>query len=88
MILMALMQLLHLFNAGVWIVNHKICAVCVRCSWYVSTYGLALNFNTDLSCFKHIVPYGLDGKVVTSLSTIFEKNITVNDVLPYFTTFL
>lgn len=71
-------------DTGIWIGNRKICAMGIRCSRYVTTHGLALNCNTDLSWFKHIVPCGLHGKGVTSLSSIFEKDISVNDVLPYF----
>lgn len=71
-------------DTGVWIGNYKICAIGVRCSRYVTTHGLALNCNTDLSWFKHIVPCGLHGKGVTSLSSIFEKDISVNEVFPYF----
>lgn len=71
-------------DTGVWIDNHKICAMGVRCSRYVTTHGLALNCNTDLSWFNHIVPCGLRGKGVTSLSLILEKEISVNSVLPHF----
>jgi len=71
-------------DTGIWIGNRKICAMGVRCSRYITTHGLALNCNTDLSWFKHIVPCGLHGKGVTSLSSIFEKDISVDDVLPYF----
>lgn len=71
-------------DTGIWISNLKICAMGIRCSRYVTTHGLALNCNIDLSWFKHIVPCGLHGKGVTSLSSIFEKNISVDDVLPYF----
>lgn len=71
-------------DTGVWIGNHKICAIGIRCSRYITSHGLALNCNTDLSWFKHIVPCGLHGKGVTSLSSIFEKEMSVNDVLPYF----
>lgn len=71
-------------DTGVWIGNHKICAVGVRCSRYVTTHGLALNCSTDLSWFNHIVPCGLHGKGVTSLSAILEKEISVDSVLPHF----
>lgn len=71
-------------DTGVWIGNNKICAIGIRCSRYVTTHGLALNCNTDLSWFEHIVPCGLHGKGVTSLSSIFEKDISVNEVLPHF----
>lgn len=71
-------------DTGVWIGNHKICAMGIRCSRYVTTHGLALNCNTDLSWFEHIVPCGLHGKGVTSLSSVLEKEISVKDVLPHF----
>lgn len=71
-------------DTGVWIGNNKICAMGIRCSRYITTHGLALNCNTDLSWFKHIVPCGLHGKGVTSLSSIFNREISVNDVLPHF----
>lgn len=71
-------------DTGVWIGNHKICAIGIRCSRYITTHGLALNCNIDLSWFKHIVPCGLHNKGITSLSSIFEKDISVNDVLPHF----
>lgn len=36
----------------------------------VSWHGLALNCSVDLSWFDHIVPCGLDGRGVTSLSKV------------------
>ncbi|VVC30657.1 Biotinyl protein ligase (BPL) and lipoyl protein ligase (LPL), catalytic [Cinara cedri] len=71
-------------DTGVWIGNNKICAVGIRCSRYVTTHGIALNCNTDLSWFKHIIPCGLHNKGVTSLSSILKKDISINDVLPNF----
>jgi lipoyl(octanoyl) transferase len=58
--------------SGVWLdadkpSARKICAVGVKASRYVTMHGLALNINTDLSFFKHIVPCGIDDKAVTSL---------------------
>lgn len=71
-------------DTGVWIDNNKICAIGIRCSRFITTHGIALNCNTDLSWFKHIIPCGLHNKGVTSLSSILKKDISVNNVLPYF----
>jgi lipoyl(octanoyl) transferase len=58
--------------AGVWLDANgqnarKICAVGVRASRYVTMHGLALNVNTDLEFFNHIIPCGIDDKPITSL---------------------
>ncbi|XP_050072209.1 putative lipoyltransferase 2, mitochondrial [Anopheles maculipalpis] len=55
-------------DTGVWIENRKICAMGIHASRYITTHGLALNCNIDLSWFRHIVPCGLVGKSVTSLA--------------------
>jgi lipoyl(octanoyl) transferase len=58
---------------GVWIdaespvKARKICAFGVRCSRWVTMHGFALNVNTDLGYFNHIIPCGIDDKAVTSM---------------------
>ena len=60
-------------ETGVWIDAHrkgmerKICAMGVRCSRWITMHGLALNVNTDLTYFNHIVPCGIQNKKVTSM---------------------
>ena len=69
-------------DIGIWIGNNKIAAVGVHCRQYITSHGLALNCNTDLSWFDHIVPCGLVGKHVTSITQEINKNVEINDVLP------
>lgn len=54
-------------HTGVWLGDSKICALGVHSSDLVTSHGLALNVNTDMSWFRHIVPCGIEGKGVTSL---------------------
>lgn len=66
---------------GVWLDAEtenarKICAMGVRTSRWVTMHGIALNVNTELDYFSHIVPCGIDDKAVTSMSA--EKGSTLN----------
>ena len=59
-------------ETGVWLdlgtpFARKICALGVRASRWVTMHGFALNVNTDLGYFDHIIPCGIRGKSVTSL---------------------
>jgi lipoyl(octanoyl) transferase len=58
---------------GVWIDPdlpnraRKICAMGIRSSRWVTLHGWALNINTDVAYFDHIVPCGITNKSVTSM---------------------
>lgn len=71
-------------DTGVWIGENKICAIGIHASRYVTTHGLALNCNNDLSWFKHIVPCGIEGKGVTSLSVELSQEMDVGIVTDKF----
>lgn len=59
---------------GVWAMDKgalsKICALGVRIRRGISLHGVALNVTTDLSYFNLIVPCGLAGRSVTSMSKL------------------
>lgn len=58
----------------------KICAMGVKTSRWVTMHGLALNVNTDLSYFGHIVPCGIDDKAVTSMNKELAHDVDMSDV--------
>lgn len=71
---------------GVWIDANgsrprKICAMGVKSSRWVTMHGFALNVNTDLSYFNHIVPCGISDKAVTSMAVETGKSLDITDVM-------
>jgi lipoyl(octanoyl) transferase len=72
-------------ETGVWLdvgtpFARKICALGVRSSRWVTMHGFALNVNTNLGYFDHIIPCGIRGKAVTSLEVELGKKIDVEEV--------
>jgi len=71
---------------GVWVDHEneaaarKICAFGVRASRWVTMHGFALNVNTDLNYFNHIIPCGISDKAVTSLQQETGQKIPMGDV--------
>lgn len=60
---------------GVWAGDEKICAMGIKCSRWVTKHGFALNVNTDLSYFRHIVPCGIGDKEVTSIQKLLGHEV-------------
>ena len=53
---------------GVWTAGGKIAAIGVKISRGIAFHGFALNVNTDLSWYRHIVPCGITDRPVTSMA--------------------
>ncbi len=57
---------------GVWTDDGKIAAIGVRVEGGVTLHGFALNVDTDLTYFDAIVPCGLEGTTVTSMTRLLD----------------
>jgi lipoyl(octanoyl) transferase len=70
---------------GVWTENgdlqeSKIAALGVHISRGVSSHGIALNVNTELSFFNLIIPCGIESKPVTSMQRELNHEISMQEV--------
>ncbi len=66
---------------GVWVGEEKIASIGVRVdARRVTRHGFALNVNTDLEFFRWIVPCGIVGKTMTSLSRVLGRSLALEEV--------
>jgi len=73
-------------RSGVWVRDdkgdRKIAAIGLRVAKGVTMHGFALNVNPELSAFEKIIPCGITGAKVTSLTAELGREVNVNEVLP------
>jgi lipoate-protein ligase B len=67
---------------GVWHSAGKLAALGVAVQGGVSFHGFAFNVDPDLSHFQMIVPCGIVGKPVTSLSAILGRPMSIDELRP------
>jgi lipoate-protein ligase B len=67
---------------GVWVGPKKIASIGIAVRHWVSYHGFALNVSVDLRYFRMIRPCGLDGTVITSMSELLGREISLAEVKP------
>ena len=62
-----------------FIAEHKIASIGIRLRKWVSFHGISINLDPNLEHFSGIIPCGIDGFGVTSLSDLGQK-VTLNEL--------
>ena len=65
---------------GVWAGGEKIASLGVHLSRWISTHGVALNVNTDLTPFGMINPCGMTDCQITSMTKILGRHLPMEEV--------
>lgn len=69
-------------NTGVWIGSKKVAAIGIKVRKWVSMHGIALNCCNDLEPFDWIIPCGIHGYGVTSISNELCRNVSTAELKP------
>jgi len=64
---------------GVWVDGKKIGSIGIGVKRWVTYHGLAMNINTDLTPFSFIRPCGIEGVEITSLKSLLQREIGMDD---------
>lgn len=73
---------------GLWVEDRKICSVGFDLTQRVSMHGIALNVCNTLEGFSLIVPCGLPGVKMTTMSKELDRKIGVDSVIEFMKTYL
>jgi lipoate-protein ligase B len=67
---------------GVWLGERKVASIGIAVRRWVTMHGFALNVATDLERFRAINPCGLDAGVMTSVTEVLGRPVTVEEMKP------
>ena len=65
---------------GIWVEGKKIASIGIHLSKWVTSHGFSLNIDMDLDPFRLVDPCGQDGRLVTSLRSILNRDVTRKEV--------
>ena len=74
---------------GIWItkgIHRKVAAIGIKVSRGITMHGFALNVNTDLSFFRHMIPCGISDKDVTTMAVELGHEVNMDEVKSVFKT--
>lgn len=69
-------------HTGVWVAGEKVCAIGIKVRKWTSMHGIALNCSNPLEPFGWIVPCGIEGHGVTSLTELLGREVGVEEACP------
>lgn len=67
-------------KTGVWVGGRKIASIGLAVRHWISYHGFALNIDNDLAAFRAIIPCGLSGVSMTSMSRELDRPVDKNAV--------
>ncbi len=71
-------------ETGVWVGNKKIASIGLAIKGDCTLHGIAINVSTDLGKFNKIKPCDFDPNIMTSISELTGREVSVIEFLPIF----
>ncbi|CAN5368036.1 lipoyl(octanoyl) transferase LipB [soil metagenome] len=69
-------------NTGAWVGDEKVAAIGIKVKRWTSMHGIALNCDNDLAGFNQIIPCGIEGYGVTTLTRLLNHPVTIEEAKP------
>jgi len=66
-------------QTGVWVGGRKLGSIGLAVKNGVTYHGFAINVSTDLSRFRLLKPCGFDGSIMTSISDMAGRHVSLNE---------
>ena len=60
---------------GIWVNEKKVASLGIHVSKWITSHGFSLNIDMDLAPFRLVNPCGQDGRLVTSLRNLLQRDV-------------